>query len=156
MKNFKYLSLVCVFFWVGISVANAGINQKEFKNYTITPADQFEEAKRVEKVWTLAYNSSEKPLTVVKHDTSGGAEYVVKSDFFEISYALTSKGFGTKRVKNAWSTVPPQINDVVINWDKLANQKVITHEKLSDEDALELIACYLPELINESYIHLLN
>ncbi len=81
---------------------------------------------------------------------------MVRNDFFEVCYAITSKGFGAKKVRTSWSTVPRQINSVVLNKEQLKRQEVISPNKVNDETALGLIANFLPDLINDEYTHLLN
>jgi len=157
MKNVKLLSVFVVCFLVLTASVNATGFRSEFKDYEIEAVDDLNFGKKVEKVWTLTYNSSEKPVTVLKHKTLDGVEYMVRNDFFEVCYAITSNGFGAKKVKNSWSNVPRQINRVVLNKEQLKRQEVISPKKeMEDEKALGLIANFLPDLINDEYTHLLN
>ncbi len=156
MKKLKMLSVfVICFLAVSVSVNATGF-RTGFNDYAIEEVENLNLGKSVEKVWNLTYNSSGKPVTVVKRNTSDGAVYIVNSKFFEVCYASTSKGFGTKTVKKSWSSVPAQINDVVVNPEEWKKQQVITPQKVDDDKALGLIASYLPNLLNENYTHLLN
>ena len=85
-----------------------------------------------------------------------GAEYVVYSKHFEVSYASTAIGFGTKEVRSSWSNVPKRISKAVINRDEMKRQQIITPNNVDDDKALGLIASFLPDLINDGYTHLLN
>lgn len=156
MKKFKMFTVLAVcFLFVSVSVQATGY-RNEFKDYEIKTVENLNLGKNVEKVWNLTYNGSSNPVTVVKRNTSEGSFYLVNSKFFEVCYASTSKGFGTRVMKRAWSSVPYQINDVVINSAEVKNQQIITPEKVDDEKALGLIASYLPGLLNDEYTHLLN
>lgn len=156
MKNVKLLSVFVVCFLVVTASVNATGFRSEFKDYEIEVVDDLNLGKKVEKVWTLTYNSSDKTVTVLKHKTLEGAEYMVRNDFFEVCYAVTSKGFGAKKVRNSRSSVPRQINKAVINNEHMKRQEIISPNKVNDETALGLIANFLPDLINDEYTHLLN
>jgi hypothetical protein len=136
--------------------ANATGLRNEFRNYEITAVDDLFLGKNVEKVWTLSYSTNETPITVVKHKTGEGDVYVVHSKYFDVSYASTANGFGAKEVRNNWSSVPKKITRAVISQDELKRQEVITPKKVDDKRALGLIASYLPDLVNDSYTHILN
>ena len=157
MRNLKLSALLIVCSFLLSTTVNAGsFPNNSHKKYEIREADNLDYGEAVEKVWTLTYNAGDKPITVVKHPTKDGASYAVHTDFFEVCYCCSSKGFGTRRLKNSWSRVDPYLCDVVIDQDKVKHQEIITPKKVDDEKALELIANYLPDLINAQYKHLLN
>jgi len=156
MKNLRLVSVFFVCLFVLSASVNASGYRTDFKKYEIESVDDLNFGKSVDKVWTLTYNSSGNPVTVVKHKTTEGAEYVVHSKFFEVSYAATADGFGAKIIRNSWRSVPRQINDVVLDSDQVKRQEVITPNEVNDEMALGLIASFLPELINDNYTHVLN
>ena len=107
-------------------------------------------------VWQISYSQEEVPVTVVKHKTLEGTEYVVQSEHFAVCYAVTPDGFGAKQVRSKWCTVPKKINKAVINQEELARQQIISPTSVDDDTALGLIASYLPDLLNDGYTHLLN
>lgn len=156
MKKLSLLSVLVVCLFLVANVASAAGIRKEFKAYEITAVEDLVFGKNIQAVWTLNYNNSENPISVVKRKTSEGAEYVVGSKHFEVSYAATSSGFGAKMVRKSWSTVPKPINNAVINRNEMKKQTVISSGKIDDETALGLIASYLPDLINDGYTHVLN
>lgn len=156
MKNLNYVTILLVaFFLVSVS-ANATGLRTEFKAYEIEEIDNLYMGKTVKALWTLSYSANEEPVTVVKHKTLEGIEYVVHSKHFEVSYATTASGFGVKQTRRAWSNVPKLITKAVISKEELARQQVITPNKVDDKKALGLIASYLPLLVNDGYTHLLN
>lgn len=157
MKKLNVTILVVAFFLVTV-VANAtGTGSRtEFKAYEIDEVQNLYMGKSVKALWTVSYSATEEPVTVVKRNTLEGTEYVVHSKYFEISYAATANGFGAKETRRSWSEVPRRITKAVISQDELANQKIITPNKVDDEKALGLIASFLPDLVNDGYTHLLN
>lgn len=156
MKAIKTISVILTCLLL-VSFQNNAANLKGGSNdYKIEEVDNPGQLKNAEKVWNLTYDGSDRPVTVVKRKNSDCVFYVVNTDFFEVCYACTPKGFGVGTVKKSWSSVPFQINQAVLNPDGMKKQKVIVPEKVSDEKALGLIASYLPELLNDEYKHLLN
>jgi len=156
MKKLNLLSVIAICLLVVSVSANATGLRTEFKEYEISTVDDLYVGKKVDAIWTLSYSANEVPVTVVKRSTMDGVEYVVHSKFFEVSYASTANGFGTKEVRKSWSNVPKKISKAVISQEEMKKQQIITPNKVDDEKALGLIASYLPDLINDGYTHLLN
>jgi len=156
MKKLSLLSVLVVCLFLVTTSAKATGLRTEFKTYEIALVDNLFIGKSVEAIWTLSYSNEEVPVTVVKRHTMDGTEYVVHSKFFEVSYAATATGFGTKVVKRHWSSVPKKISKAVIDQEEFKRQQIITPNKVDDDRALGLIANYLPELINDGYTHLIN
>lgn len=158
MKKLNYVAVLVVAFLFVSAVSNAtGTGSRlEFNTFDIEEVDNLYMGKAVKAIWTVSYSTNEEPVTVVKRKTLEGVEYVVHSKHFEVSYATTADGFGAKETRRSWSEVPRRISRAVINDDELARQKIITPKKVDDEQALGLIASFLPDLVNDGYTHLLN
>lgn len=156
MKKLNVLAsvLVCLVLVSGNGFASDF--RSEFKEYKITAVDDVLVGKSVQAMWSISYGSNEKPITVVKRQTSKGTDYVVYTKYFEVNYLASEKGFGAKTSKKPWSDVPKVINEAVINTEELKKQELLTPNKVDDEQALGLIAAYLPYLINDRYTHILN
>lgn len=156
MKKLSLLSVISFCFLLLTFSVNATGLRTEFSSYEIESVDDLYVGKKVEAIWTLSYSTDEVPVTVVKRKTSEGAEYVVHSKFFEVSYATTKNGFGAKEVRKSWCNVDKKISKAVLSQEEMARQQIITPNKLNDQRALDLIASYLPDLVNDGYTHLLN
>lgn len=156
MKRIKFLPLWVAVVCFAVFTVNAGTTGRDFTKYEITPVDDLNLGTKFEKVWTISYESSRVPVTVVKHKTRDGFDYAVHSEFFEVCYSLTSTGFGVKKMRKAWCTVAPEINRAVINTSEMERQRILTPNRVDDEMALGLIASFLPSLLNPAYTHLLN
>ncbi|MCY1723240.1 hypothetical protein OU798_23020 [Prolixibacteraceae bacterium Z1-6] len=156
MRNLNYATIILVgLLFVTISVQATSL-RNGFNEYEYIMVNDIHIGKNVKAIWTLSYSDSEAPVTVVKRKTLEGIEYVVQSRYFAVSYVSSVNGFGAKEVRNTWSNVPKKINCAVICKKELANQALITPNKVDDKQALGLIASYLPELINDGYKHVLN
>jgi len=106
--------------------------------------------------WNLRYSASENGFKITMSENNGDKEFTVRSKFFEIAYVLNKNGFGARMIRSGKSQVPVQILEQIINKDALKQQKVISDSSISNETALNLIASYLPDLINNNYKHLLQ
>jgi hypothetical protein len=156
MKKLSILSVLVLCLFLVSSTANATGFRTEFNNYQISQVDDLFMGKKVKAVWKLSYSNNEIPVTVIKRKTLEGTEYIVRSKFFEVCYAATAKGFGTRPVRRSYCDVPKKICRAVINQEQMQRQQIITPNKVDDAKALGLIACYLPDLLNDGYTHLLN
>lgn len=157
MKKRNLITALVLVFFFSVAVASATEIRSPFSKYEIVPVENLHMGTDVKGIWTIRYNEAEAPVTVVKHSTKNGAEYVVESDFFVVSYAAGSNGFGCKETRKAWCNVPKKISRAVINPRVMEQQKILTpNRQLNDDEALGLIASYLPELLNDGYTHLLN
>jgi len=159
MKKVVFFTVFVLTFFIALLVANASTTnvRDALKNYTITPVENaLLMGKNMNAAWKISYTTKELPVTVVKIETDKGIEYLVQSKFFAVRYVLTDKGFGARFPKGDWCNVPKQINKAVINKQELARQEIISPNKVDDKTALDLIANYLPDLINDGYTHLLN
>ncbi|MFW5831948.1 MAG: hypothetical protein ACOCVA_06830 [Prolixibacteraceae bacterium] len=156
MKKLSIVSVVVICLVVASSSAFATGLNTDFRKYEIEEVDNHYLDKKVEKAWSLSYNSGEQPITVVKRSTLDGDTYVVHAKHFDVCYRNFSSGFGAKQARNSWCSVPKQITNAVINSEQLKRQQILTPEKVSDQQALGLIASYLPDLLNDNYKHVLN
>ncbi|HZH71703.1 MAG TPA: hypothetical protein VFD91_04380 [Mariniphaga sp.] len=156
MKMLQIVPVIAAMIFTVNMKALSGNIGKELINYEIEAIENINLGSDVEKVWNLTYEGSENPITVIKRNTSDGSAFIVSSKFFEVCYMCGANGFGARSVKKAWSSVPNQINSVILNSQELKKQQVISPSKVDDEKALGLIASFLPNLLNEQYLHLLN
>jgi hypothetical protein len=123
--------------------------------FAITPVENLYLGKNIEKVWTVAYSEQEKPVTITLEKHGNTKEFVVRSEFFEVVYESGKAGFGVKSLEKSSREVPSAITKSILNRQQLYYQRIISPEPVSDVYALQLIASYLPDLLNEGYRHLI-
>jgi hypothetical protein len=127
----------------------------ESHKFKITPLENLYLGNSIEKVWTISYSDNEKPVTVTLVPSQKGREYVVRSEFFEVTYAADKDGFGVRKINASLKEIPTVITSSVLNKKQMKRQKVLTPNDVSDDYALELVASYLPDIINDNYKHLI-
>lgn len=149
----RLTAIAVLLFACSFTFANS--TENETVEFAITPVENLYLGKSVEKLWTISYSKQEKPVTIALRKVANGKEYVVRSEFFEVIYASDKKGFGVKKIHTSLKEVPGKINTSVLNKQQMQNQKILTPNKVSDAYALDLIASYLPDLLNGGYKHLL-
>jgi len=106
--------------------------------------------------WNLKYGASENGFKITLSENNGEKEFVVRSKFFEVAYILNKNGFGARMIRPGKSQVPARILDQILNQDALSQQKVISDSSINNDIAVNLIASYLPDLINNNYKQLLQ
>lgn len=149
-----YLMLV-VFTTISINVW-AGNEGSFNSNYKISPDLNFSPTSDFQKSWVIAYGESKTPVRVFLKETKKGQEYLVRTSYFEVKYMNGSQGFGVKMLNASESTVSESLNIAVLSKASLNNQKCINGEAIGSDKVLEMIASYLPDLINEQYTSILN
>ena len=137
------------------SFANASETESKTNEFAITPVENLYLGKSINMVWNIAYSEQERPVTIILQQKGKEKEFVVRSEFFEIVYASDQNGFGVRKIKNSQREVPTQIITSVLNKQQLQKQRIITSNPISNDYALELIASYLPDLLNDGYKHLI-
>lgn len=152
-STIRFTVIAILLFACSFSFANQ--TKKEANEIAIAPVENLYLGKSIEKVWTISYSEREKPVTIALRTVATGKEYIVRSEFFEVIYASDKAGFGVKKIHSSLKEVPTEINASVLNKQQMQDQKIITTNNVSDAYALDLIASYLPELLNDEYKHLI-
>lgn len=154
-KNLFVHVMLIVFTLISINVW-AGNEESFNSNYKISPDLNFTPTSGFRKSWEIAYGESKTPVHVFMKETKKGQEYLVRTKYFEVKYINGSNGFGVRTVKGTESTVSESLNTAVLNQVQLNSQKCINAEAVRDDQVLDMIASYLPDLINEQYNSILN
>ena len=123
-------------------------------NYVIIPVDQQDLGSGVDQAWKLSYDEEMSPIVIELYGSKKGKTFIVRTDHFEVAYVSSSKGFGARKVKVSESKIPDSLTSQVVNAEELARQQVISAEEIDERTAVELIAAYLPDLVNPGYKHL--
>lgn len=152
-RVFGRVSLIFAFITVISLVINpVKVNAALNDSFTITSTENSDNSSS----WNLKYAESENAFKISMSEKNGEKMYTVRSKFFEVAYVLNKNGFGARMVKSSNAQVPIQINEKILNQDALKNQKIISDSQIDNETALNLIASYLPDLININYKQLLQ
>jgi len=123
-------------------------------NYIIVPVAQQDLGIGVEQAWKLSYDENKEPVVVELFNSKKGKTFIVRTNHFEVAYVSTPKGFGARKVKISESKVPDSLTSQVINAEELAKQRILSTGEVDEKAAIELIAAYLPDLVNSGYKHL--
>ena len=154
-RNLFVYAILVVFTMISINVW-AGNEESFNSNYKISPDLNFSPNSDFQKSWVIAYGESKTPVHVFMKETKKGQEYLVRTSYFEVKYINGSQGFGVKLLNGSESEVSESLNAAVLNQIQLNNQKCISGNAIGNDKVLEMIASYLPDLINEQYNSILN
>lgn len=150
------LSLVLVALTTIATNLYASSNEAFNDNYRISTVDVSAQSADVAQCWDIVYGDSSRPVKVFLKQTKKGDEYIVRTNYFEVKYVNGAKGFGVRELAGSEVRVPADLNYKVLDLINLNNQKVISASKLAEDQVLETIASFLPELINDQYKTILN
>ncbi len=125
-------------------------------DYKISAREDLVPGTTFQKSWEITYGDAGRPVQVLLKETKTGNEYIIRTGYFEVKYVNSEKGFGARTLRPGEQLVPSDLNTKVLNDVMLNNQKVISATRLADAEVLDMIASYLPELINENYRSILN
>jgi len=154
-KNLFVQVMLIVFTLISVNVW-AGNEDTSNSNYKISPDLNFTPTSGFQKSWEIAYGEAKTPVHVYLKETKKGQEYIVRTKYFEVKYVNGSKGFGAKMVSSSEITVSESLNAAVLNAKSLDGQECISPNAVAEDHVLEMIASYLPDLINEQYNSILN
>lgn len=155
-KNWFVYSMMVLFVAVFSTSVWAGNEESFNSSFKISPDLNFSPTSDYQKSWEIAYGESVAPVHVYMKETKKGQEYIVRTKYFEVKYVNGTQGFGVKMLNGSESTVSESLNAAVLNQDQLTNQKCISGEAIANDKVLEMIASYLPDLINKQYSSILN
>ena len=154
-KNLFVQIMLVVFTLVSINVW-AGNEGAFSSNYKISPDLNYSPSSGFQKSWEIAYGESKTPVHVFMKETKKGQEYLVRTKYLEVKYVNGTQGFGVRMVNGTESMVSESLNAAVLNPTRLSGQKRISSEVIGSDHVLEMIASFLPDLINEQYNSILN
>lgn len=154
-KNLFVQLMLIVFAMISVNVW-AGNEDASNLNYKISPDLNFTPTTSFQKSWEITYGEAKTPVHVYLKEGKKGQEYVVRTKYFEVKYVNGSNGFGVKMVNSSESTVSESLNAAVLNAKNIEMQKCISPNAVADDHILDMIASYLPDLINEQYNSILN
>lgn len=149
-----HFTIIAVLLFV-CSSSFAGTIGKANTEFEITPVENLHLGKSIEKVWTINYSLLEKPVTITLRTVATGKEYVVRSAYLEVIYTSDDEGFGVRKIRPSMKEFSGKITSSILNKQQMQTQRILTPKKVSDAYALNLIGSYLPDLLNEQYLHLI-
>lgn len=93
-NNVKTIAVIGLLLF-SLSLSASSVIRTE--NFEITEND-VQTVEDATKAWTLKYNAKEDfVVTIEKVPTKKGCEYLIYTEYFEVSYCCGKKGFGAKK-----------------------------------------------------------
>lgn len=145
----KSVSILVVAILVSASVKAEIVNEhNNFGEFNVEEVeDVLTNSKEVSKIYTITYKELNSPVTVEVFKNGKQKDFVVRSKGFEAQYTKGKDGFGVKKLDAKYAKVDKEAYTFEIDRRNYLYQRVITQTYNSESDYVELIACYLPELV---------
>ncbi|MFA5327040.1 MAG: hypothetical protein WC384_04550 [Prolixibacteraceae bacterium] len=156
MKNRISKLIAIITFVLMVSSGRVSAKSNVFDGYKITPIEKQDIKAGFDNGWVLSYDKGESPIVISLQQTKKSKTYLVRTSHFEVAYVSSDKGFGARPVKMSERTMPDELTNQVINPDELSRQRIISDHNVDEKEALDLIAGYLPDLLNSRFQHLLT
>ncbi len=153
MKTLKNIAAVLLLIIVtGFTTANAkasvGDSYTSYGKYLCGSAQtQMEVNGAKVPTYVIYYNNVTEPVYVGVITEKKCRSFVVRGNDFEVLYQCKPDGFGAKRMKRALSEKNKYSKP--INMQNLKYQEKICARHLSVDEAIDFIACYLPDLVQQ-------
>ncbi len=143
MKSFKLFAAVALVVFASVQV-NAKDANEVFEIETSTAVSSSNA-----KVYFLKSDVLNQKYSVEVNHFENGSDYVVKAADFEVLYRLRGDKFGVCYVNDANAEVGKDTMYSKLNRKNFLYQKLITSNPKSEEQYVQLIAAYLPDLIQK-------
>ncbi|MCY1723360.1 hypothetical protein OU798_23620 [Prolixibacteraceae bacterium Z1-6] len=134
--------------------ALTGNSLTEFGKYTVVNSDvPMVYKNQVLKTFELTYENTDNPIRIglLCEDELKCKTFIVRTDDFEIEYTCRNNVFGVKKIEKRFQKLPKEEMELKLNKVAYYSQRVICQNKKSEDELLGLIACYLPDLVNDEY-----
>lgn len=151
MKTIKVIS--AVFLMTLFLSANSKAENKNAadKNYTIEAASSSSSSSsnyiETGNAYKIYFETLDSPMEVTVNEHSEGTDFIVKNNDFEVMYCLRGNVFGVSYLQEEYATVEKEKMYKKIDRKSFLHQKVITQNKKSEKEYIQLIASYVPELM---------
>ncbi len=155
-RNNRIIGFLLVALFVSSLSVFAGGETTFVDDYKISSKENFEPTKAFQQSWEITYGESKRPVQVLLKETKKGEEYIIRTNYFEVKEGEFEKRICPRPMNVADMIVPENLNAQVINDQELGRQEVISLSKVDRQKALDLIAGFLPELVNSQYKNILN
>ncbi|MCL3782309.1 hypothetical protein EMN47_18140 [Prolixibacteraceae bacterium JC049] len=159
----RKLHLTSIFFAIAVLLASIFGNEAKAADltgksntwlgeYKISEATQPIVVKGKElKTYQLEYANGEATILVAVDPQKRCKNYIVRSKRFEAQYTCSKKGLGVKSLAYKYSSIAPEQNDALLDGQQFKVQQKLTLTSKTEQEAVQLIACYFPRLIKQQY-----
>ncbi|MFB6317784.1 hypothetical protein [Saccharicrinis sp. FJH54] len=100
------------------------------------------------QTYVLHYDNLSKPVYIGVYNVPNCKIYLVRTDDFEVAYARRDGIFGINYMPESLATLPEKEVRANVNRVNYLKQRIITHKRCTEKTQLNLIAQYLPEVMN--------
>jgi len=132
--------------------AMTGNSMSEMGNYSLMLSEEpmlYDD--QVLETYDLVYENATQPIKIAVLNEKKCKTFIVRSDEFEVQYTCNKGSFGVKKLEKRFREIPEEEMNLKLNRVGYYSQRIICTGQKTNDDYLGLIACYLPELVNDEY-----
>ncbi len=111
----------------------------------------YEIQKKGETLYELTYANSLERYTIEICQKEAECCYIVRNEHIELMYTCNKFGFGLRKMPDKLQQLSCQSYGKYLNMESFATQSVLTPNKKSKNEALGIIACFLPLSIKNNF-----
>ncbi|MFC0875751.1 hypothetical protein ACE01N_04110 [Saccharicrinis sp. FJH2] len=97
--------------------------------------------------YVIHYDNLSKPVYIGVYSVPNCKIFLVRTDDFEVAYACRDGIFGINYMPESLATLPAEKSKASIDRVNYLRQRVITQKKCTEKTQLNLIAQYLPDIM---------
>jgi hypothetical protein len=116
-----------------------------------TSLSTYEIQKKGDSLYELNYANSSEKFTIEICPAESECCYLVRNEHVELMYVCSSFGFGLRKMPEKLQHLNCQSYSKYLNMESFATQSVLTPNKKSTNEALGIIACFLPLSVTNTY-----
>lgn len=137
------LSLLAILLMCGSAKSKeliSGNSNTFLKNYQVTQIsdNQFE----------LSYSNSHEKFSIEVCSNDDECYYLLRNPKIEVMYLCNNIGFGLRKMPTNYSQLPTSAYCKRVNCKTFMYQALITTKERDTKEALGLIACFFPDVVN--------
>jgi hypothetical protein len=139
----RTLLLILTFFFVSFLVIAA----KPITGSSNTSLDQYQVTQIGENLYELSYANGAANFTIEVCKSKTECCYLLRNEKIEIMYLCSENGFGMRRMPEKLKKIDTSVYKQMIDLLSFQQQSVISPSRKNEKQALELIACFFPNIV---------
>jgi hypothetical protein len=131
--------------------------EKTLKGDSNSNLDQYQITQIADNLFELTYSNSDATFTIEVCQKEDECCYLVRGEKIEMMYLCDENGFGVRKMPASLKKLETSSYKNLVESQSFQQQSLISSSGKNEKQALGLIACYFPGMINsESYRFVFN
>jgi hypothetical protein len=137
-----------------IVVSFVTIAAKPITGNSNTSLDQYQVIQIGENLYELKYSNGAAIFTIEVCKNKNECCYLLRNEKIEIMYLCSEDGFGMRKMPEKLKKIDTSVYKQMIDLLSFQQQSVISPSRKNEKQALELIACFFPNIVKPESFNL--